>query len=76
MNFPARHHGSNVDELSLDTFTLFDLFKNKLRNVFTRAAFPHCAENYRDEKWSIIHDPIFQLTPSHGHRDLELIILC
>src|SRR5919106_4765972 len=46
---------SNVDELTFDGFTSFDLLENKLRDVFTRAALSNCAEDYGNEEWATVH---------------------
>src|SRR5215813_6402691 len=45
----------NVDKLRLDVFTLLELAKNELGNVFTRAAFPRGAEDYGNEEWFGVH---------------------
>src|SRR5690242_16536011 len=46
---------ADIDQLSLDAFAFFHLLKNKLRNVLTRTAFSHRAENNWNEEWSIVH---------------------
>src|SRR5689334_15915407 len=67
---------SDVDQLRLDTFTLFDLFENKLRDVFAGAPFAHSSENNGNEEWSTVHRLTFQPGPSHDRQDPGPTILC
>src|SRR6266542_7006116 len=53
---------ANINQFSFNAFAFLDFTEDEFRNVLTGAPSAHCAENYRDEKWSSVH----------GHSVIEL----